>query len=387
MSSDLSADAGLARAGAGDVGACCASGDAASGVSAAVVSLLLSGRVAGPRSMSAAQIEEICKLEFKANEFYRKGHFARSAEKYALAAAAAQGLGHTDCLITAYLQAYDGDAWYFHFEHSRGTPDGEAPGPVVQRLCASLSSACTTLEFRRAEGTLMAGSCRPVEVAWRLAFLRYRRLHLALHGSDDNSLEFEAPFIGYEAYLHMATLALRVYQSLDIVDEHLEAADMRLATFALCAAELFARPRAVKNDIGSRWLLGELKFISRLRKALDGELKPVEPAVIQPLLDAWQLLQDSGMLPLRDMDEATLNKFEPMNQAVGRAMRIARATGPLLACALSCCAAREVHTSQYKKCAACMTVAYCCREHQLADWPAHKKACKVARKAAAGSND
>ena len=52
-------------------------------------------------------------------------------------------------------------------------------------------------------------------------------------------------------------------------------------------------------------------------------------------------------------------------------------------CALAGCAAKEVHVSQFKKCGACKTVAYCCREHQVEDWPAHKAACKAARKAAA----
>ena len=58
-----------------------------------------------------------------------------------------------------------------------------------------------------------------------------------------------------------------------------------------------------------------------------------------------------------------------------------KAQGRLRACALASCAAREAHEAQFKKCAACLTVSYCCREHQLTDWPAHKAACKAARKA------
>ena len=57
-----------------------------------------------------------------------------------------------------------------------------------------------------------------------------------------------------------------------------------------------------------------------------------------------------------------------------------KAQGRLRACALASCAAREAHEAQFKKCAACLTVCYCCREHQVADWPAHKVACKAARK-------
>ena len=64
------------------------------------------------------------------------------------------------------------------------------------------------------------------------------------------------------------------------------------------------------------------------------------------------------------------------------AAHAALATGRLRTCALAGCAAREAHEQQYKKCAACRTVVYCCREHQLANWPAHKAACQAARKAA-----
>jgi hypothetical protein len=52
----------------------------------------------------------------------------------------------------------------------------------------------------------------------------------------------------------------------------------------------------------------------------------------------------------------------------------------LLECALAGCGAHEVHVAQFKRCAACKGIVYCCKEHQLADWPAHKAACKAARK-------
>ena len=55
----------------------------------------------------------------------------------------------------------------------------------------------------------------------------------------------------------------------------------------------------------------------------------------------------------------------------------------LRSCALEGCGAREEHASHFKLCAACKGPVYCCREHQVADWPAHKAACKAARKRAA----
>jgi hypothetical protein len=61
------------------------------------------------------------------------------------------------------------------------------------------------------------------------------------------------------------------------------------------------------------------------------------------------------------------------------------AAGELRICALASCAAREAHVSHFSKCGACKTVAYCCKEHQVADWSDHKAACKAARKEAAAN--
>jgi hypothetical protein len=61
----------------------------------------------------------------------------------------------------------------------------------------------------------------------------------------------------------------------------------------------------------------------------------------------------------------------------------AAASGKLKSCALASCAAREAHPSHFSKCGACKTVAYCCKEHQQADWPA----CKAARSKAAAAKD
>ncbi len=50
-------------------------------------------------------------------------------------------------------------------------------------------------------------------------------------------------------------------------------------------------------------------------------------------------------------------------------------------CALETCSARtEPPAPRFLSCAACRIPAYCCKEHQAEDWPAHKAACKAARK-------
>jgi CelD/BcsL family acetyltransferase involved in cellulose biosynthesis len=100
---------------------------------------------------------------------------------------------------------------------------------------------------------------------------------------------------------------------------------------------------------------------------------------------AWQRLQRSGVIQERDIlsiGTESLKEVTAKVESVAAAKAVARG---LRSCALAACAAREVHASQFKACGACKTVVYCSREHQLADWPAHKAACKAARKASAVS--
>jgi hypothetical protein len=61
----------------------------------------------------------------------------------------------------------------------------------------------------------------------------------------------------------------------------------------------------------------------------------------------------------------------------------AAAAPSLRGCAHAACAAREAHAAQFKLCSACRAVCYCSKAHQAEDWPAHKAACKAARRAAA----
>jgi hypothetical protein len=109
---------------------------------------------------------------------------------------------------------------------------------------------------------------------------------------------------------------------------------------------------------------------------MDGE-------AVSLMVDAWRRVERSGAIAMRMLyadDGSTTSISTRLDAAAAEA-----AVRGLRECALAGCASKEVHVSQFKRCGACRTVAYCCRDHQLADWPAHKAACKAARKNTAGN--
>jgi hypothetical protein len=104
------------------------------------------------------------------------------------------------------------------------------------------------------------------------------------------------------------------------------------------------------------------------------------------ILAAWRRLQTSGVLQRRGILQGVSVVLEDHARARATAAATAAARG-LHFCALPTCGAQEVHASQFKRCSACLSVVYCCKEHQVQGWPAHKAACRAARKAAEAADN
>ena len=121
-----------------------------------------------------------------------------------------------------------------------------------------------------------------------------------------------------------------------------------------------------------------------LVRLLESILPPEEPTLSQHelgrrLLKARQVLQRSKVWPIDEADAEGV-RLEQTEEGFLVSARAKDAAVGLKHCALAACGAKEAHASHFSKCGACKTVAYCCREHQVADWPAHKAACKAARR-------
>jgi hypothetical protein len=152
--------------------------------------------------------------------------------------------------------------------------------------------------------------------------------------------------------------------------------------FVASALDLMRRPR---DCAGATWLSGESELVRQLRILFPKTSDTNNPAT-QKLCAAWRRVLRSGVVSARCIDLS----IDALNQRHLRTCAAADAevaAGRLQQCALAGCAARESHASQFKRCGACRAVCYCCREHQVEDWPSHKAACKAARKTADPSGD
>jgi len=254
----------------------------------------------------------------------------------------------------------------------------------MREVCLRLMpSAMAVLERRKAAGTLLQGSCRPVEEAYQIHVTRHI---LELQG-DTQAMEMTpvvyAPYVGVETYFRVASSVAFMLINTGVFVRTFLLSDEQKNTaylFIASALDLMARPR----DYNS-WLSGEPGLVGNLRVLIPRVSDLDNPATKQ-LCAVWRRVLRSGVLGARSIDEGidiTAQKQQHLRSAADADL----AAGRLQQCALVGCAARESHASHFKRCGSCRTVAYCCREHQVADWPAHKAACKAARKAAAEDAD
>jgi len=328
-----------------------------------------------------ADLSRVLALAHKGNELRLKAHDARSAEKFRLAAEEAEiALLFPDSLVTCALHQDQLHALVRHATTSMTPADkNEALREAFTRL---LPSVMGVLNRRKAAGTLLPGSCRPEEEIYQMA-LKLNELQLEGHtrASVAKWAPLLAPRVGVETYLRNAAIVAYMLKSTDTLtlkrayvlsDEQIDAAYL----FVVSALDLMTQERKFDG-----LLAGEPGLVREVR-ALIPAVSDMDNPVTKKLCAAWQRVLRSGVLRTRGIDEA-IDATDQRHKRITAAAAADIAAGRLQQCALSGCAARESHVSHFKRCGACRDVWYCCKEHQVEDWPSHKAACKVARKAAA----
>jgi hypothetical protein len=165
--------------------------------------------------MAAVDVSHVVALDKKALTLESRGHWARAAEVYAEAVAAAQALQQPDCVIMAYLQASHASALLAH-ANMAGVPEARQVELARSAFIELLPAAMASLQRRKAAGTLLPGACRPYEVAWDAATTAHG---LALVAKMPNAVR--APYtaeelsawsadVGYDAYMLTAAVALQL---------------------------------------------------------------------------------------------------------------------------------------------------------------------------------
>jgi hypothetical protein len=127
-------------------------------------------------------------------------------------------------------------------------------------------------------------------------------------------------------------------------------------------------------------ITAEADVARMVMKALEQDrILPLDTDGRRKLRSAWRRLQRSGELTRR-----LSGMLSAVTEAVSKPdpLPLSAATPR---CALPACNAPELRACAFNKCSACKTVVYCCKEHQVDDWPRHKAACKAARAAAAAA--
>jgi hypothetical protein len=324
--------------------------------------------------MSALDISAVTALWTKAAMLYSQGAFVRAAEKYASARTAAEALGQADCLVVASLQLQQADCLFTQEQElSADTPEDEREA-MLRKAFALLPAAMATLQRRRAARTLLPGGCRAYEVAFDLVQLA--------HAGEGDDLSAYAPLFGYNCFLLAAKMVfVRVqYFGWAPAEAHMRAAHV---AFVCDALDLVAQPR---NFNASTWTGSETGLVQQIQGCPKMQAMRANDEHDARMLAAWVRLQRSGVLEERGVNQGA--KFmERTDKATKAAAAAAAAAKGLHGCALASCTAREVNAGQHKKCGACRTVGYCCKAHQVEDWPQHKAACKAARAAAAQRSD
>ena len=330
--------------------------------------------------MSSEVISHALALYLKAEELESKGHLLRAAEYFGRAAEAARSLDPSEencatlgiqCCQAAMLGTYCADAL-----NSKSVD----PGQLAAHRAASvalLAGITAVLERRCVAGTLLEGKCTAAEEAW-MATTSLREIPPAEAASVRK-------LVGYHTLIFTA---VHVF-------------DVQLYAFAFageCSAtqfESFAQFVVHAMDLMQQMCPGhvhplamEATFAISLSKNVTRlASRGLDPHLAQLLTDAWLRLLQSGVLQQRGLlDERLIRSMCARSNSFAETVKSALSAPGLRRCGLASCGAREAHPQHFKSCASCRRVVYCCREHQVADWPAHKAACKAARKTPAASD-
>jgi hypothetical protein len=341
--------------------------------------------------MPATDVEIVFSLAKKGFDLHIASHFERALDKWRAALAAAEALGADDCIMVAMIKTHIA-LELFALENA---PFAPLTQDFVLSIVKTFGESVAILRRRRDAGTLLQDKCRRNEV------LLYRELMkggmpTASSAAEarhwERELDGVASLVGYDAFLEITATCLRLMLTAlqgSTFEPGSESEHSCLSFLCdLCddAVSLIILPRV--PNCGTPMESAVFMRLPGFPSAL--QAGPVHQEWRNRILSAYARLSQSAVADARGLNGQPA--ADALTTAIMRKARsdqarsAAAAAGKLRSCALVSCGVTEAHVSHFKACGACKTVAYCCKEHQVADWPAHKAACKAARKPAASKD-
>jgi len=321
-------------------------------------------------------------LSSKAFELRLRGHMERADDKLREALAAARSVGTEDCLVTAFLTVEAADdelAFIARRSHERPlTPLDRQSVADKLRKFAEATTGAAAVARRRA-----AGAPRPAEQAW------YKARHIAIVCGamgcpvSDEILQsaHDLLSVGSETIVYAACATLKVLRNATTLASF---SASELSSRLEVACDLVDEAVALAGPQRVTYTPSDYESMLKDRLRIGIELWRQQSSTAphaERMAEALEQLRLHGAFSAEEQADVDQGVVE--NRAKINAARSA-ASAPELrrSCALASCGAKEAHVKHFSRCSACKAVVYCCKDCQLADWPAHKKACKAARKAA-----
>jgi hypothetical protein len=322
---------------------------------------------------------ELC---HKGMELMLKGHFARAAEKLAAAVAAAEAVQPADCLVLAELRLRLVGAVSAH-SSLPGVLDAEKAAGRRKCWLTLLPAVIATVQRRTAAGTILPGRCLPEEEAlyWEL-----KRPDPAKPPPTEANFALTTTLLGRDVSTRAAIQTVPLLFDTPRGDVPY-LSDEQLLSFDACVAsalDLMLVP--YQYNAGTVSLTRtDTMLLTHLKKMSDNRVNNIANSSEAQLPRAWRSVQLSGVLDDERVIGIGSKLAEGGVQYIVAAQNVPASS--LRGCQLAACAAREAHVSHFRLCGACKQAVYCCKEHQVSDWPAHRRACKAAQNAAAERAD